>query len=111
MRMLFRLTLMLHCNTVWPKILNTEELEPSSIDEASNHSNSNLASMQYEAKLRAPVTYTLEDLMRSLLLMLTVILMVFIWYGLARCIIYITYHTAEEKAQDLEDSDQYQDSV
>ena len=109
--MLFRLTLMLRCNIVWPEILNIEELQPFLIDEASNHSNSNLDSIQYEVKLRAPVTYTLEDLMMSLLLMLTVLLLVFIWYILARCIIYITYHTAEEKAQDLEDSEEDEDSV
>ena len=47
-------------------------------------------------KLRAPVAYTLEDLMMSLTILLLIFGMMVVWYGFARCIIYLVYHRADK---------------
>ena len=49
--------------------------------------------------LRAPVVYKLEDLMMSLTLLLVLFFMIFVWYGFARCIIYLAYHNTEKKVK------------
>ena len=43
-------------------------------------------------KLRAPVVYTVEDLIMSVTLLLIISLAMVMWYGFARCIIYLAYH-------------------
>ena len=50
-------------------------------------------------RLRAPVVYKLEDLMMSLALLLVLFFMILLWYGIARCIIYLAYHKTEKKVK------------
>ena len=59
-------------------------------------------------KLRAPGVYTLEDLIRSLTLVILLFFMVLIWYGIARCIIYFAYHNTEKKIPYFDDSEEDQ---
>ena len=49
--------------------------------------------------LRAPVVYKLEDLMMSLTLLLILFFMILLWYGFARCIIYLAYHKKEKRVK------------
>ena len=49
--------------------------------------------------LRAPVVYKLEDLMMSLTLLLVLFFMILLWYGIARCIIYLAYHKKEKRVK------------
>ena len=53
--------------------------------------------------LRAPVVYKLEDLMMSLTLLLVLFFMILVWYGFARCIIYLAYHKTEKRIQYLDE--------
>ena len=50
-------------------------------------------------RLRAPVVYKLEDLMMSLTLLLVLFFMILLWYGIARCIIYLAYHKKEKRVK------------
>ena len=57
-------------------------------------------------KLRAPVVYTLEDLIMSISLLLLIFLVMLMWYGFARCIIYLAYHKSRKTTKyftDIED--------
>ena len=48
-------------------------------------------------KLRAPVVYTMEDLVMSVTLLLILVVMLMIWYGAARCIIFLVYHKTNKR--------------
>ena len=50
-------------------------------------------------RLRAPVVYKLEDLMMSLTLLVVLFFMILLWYGIARCIIYLAYHKTEKRVK------------
>ena len=57
-------------------------------------------------KLRAPVVYTVEDLIMSVTLLLLIFLVMLMWYGFARCIIYLAYHKSRKTTKyftDIED--------
>ena len=89
------------CLVIKPEIQNLKPIQPMINDLANS---STLKSLnEFELKLRAPVVYTVEDLKMSLSLLLTILTVIFIWYKLARCIIYLAYHTTESKIDDLED--------
>ena len=53
--------------------------------------------------LQAPVVYKLEDLMMSLTLLLVLFFMILLWYGFARCIIYLAYRKTEKRIQYLDE--------
>ena len=54
-------------------------------------------------RLQAPVVYKLEDLMMSLTLLLVLFFMILVWYGFARCMIYLAYHKTEKRIQYLDE--------
>ena len=54
-------------------------------------------------RLQAPVVYKLEDLMMSLTLLLVLFFMILLWYGFARCIIYLAYHKTVRRIQYLDE--------
>jgi hypothetical protein len=54
-------------------------------------------------RLQAPVVYKLEDLMMSMTLLLVLFFMILLWYGFARCIIYLAYHKTEKRIQYLDE--------
>ena len=89
------------CPAIKPEINDLDEILPM-IHDLTNISTSESIN-EYDLKLRAPIVYTVEDLKMSLSLLLIVLIMIFVWYGLARCIIYLAYHTTERKLEDLDD--------
>ena len=50
-------------------------------------------------KLRAPIVYTLEDLLMSVTLLLFIFPVMLMWYGFARCIIYLAYHKSRKRTK------------
>ena len=58
-------------------------------------------------KLRAPVAYTLEDLMMSLTILLLIFGIMVVWYSFARCIIYLVYHKADKSIPYFDDNEDY----
>ena len=97
------------CPVIKPELRDLKPIQPMINDLA--NSSTLKSSNEFKLKLRAPVVYTVEDLKMSLSLLLTILTVIFIWYKLARCIIYLAYHTNENKIEDLEDIEDDQISV
>ena len=57
----------------------------------------------YHFKLQSPITYTMEDLVVTLSVLLILFIMIIIWYGVARVIIYLAYHKKEKKLDNFYD--------
>ena len=49
----------------------------------------------YHFKLQSSITYTMEDLVVTLSVLLILFIMIMIWYGVARVIIYLACHKKE----------------
>ena len=57
----------------------------------------------YQFKLQAPLSYNMEDLMMTLAVLMLLLIMVLIWYGLARTLIYLAYYREESRTRKQED--------
>ena len=51
----------------------------------------------YQFKLQAPISYNMEDLLMTLAVLMILFLMILIWYGLARTLIYLAYYREENR--------------
>ena len=57
----------------------------------------------YQFKLQAPISYNMEDLLMTLAVLMILFLMILIWYGLARTLIYLAYYREESRTRKQED--------
>ena len=57
----------------------------------------------YQFKLQAPISYNMEDLLMTLAVLIILFIMIMIWYGLARTLIYLAYHTEQSRITDQEE--------
>ena len=48
-------------------------------------------------KLQAPIVYTMDDLLMTMAVLLILLIMILIWYSLARALIYLAYHSEERR--------------
>ena len=65
-------------------------------------------------KLQAPIVYTTEDLVMSLAVLLILLIMILLWYSLARAIIYLAYHSEESSRayqKNIEENSIYEESL
>ena len=58
-------------------------------------------SKEYLTKLRAPVTYKLEDLLMSLAILLILFMVFIIWYFLTSLIIRLAYHKPKARIETI----------
>ena len=72
------------------KMMNNSKLETKD-DVLEANSNGHLF------KLQAPISYTIEDLLMTLAVLLILLIMMLIWYILARALIYLAYHSEERR--------------
>ena len=69
-----------------------------------NNTNDNTEDDVFEAdsnghlfKLQAPIVYTMDDLLMTMAVLLILLIMILIWYSLARALIYLAYHSEERR--------------
>ena len=55
--------------------------------------------MENVFRLRAPVVYTMEDLLMSFIILLFLFIMLIIWYGVARFIIFMAYSKTSRRVK------------
>merc|ERR1712098_760596 len=86
-----------------------------------NHSNVNTEERIFEVnsnghrfKLQAPTSYSIEDLLMTLAVLLILLIMILIWYSLARAVIYLAYHTEDRRIafqKNYEEESLYEESL
>ena len=64
-------------------------------------------------KLQAPIVYTMDDLLMTMAVLLILLIMILIWYSLARALIYLAYHSEERRMssqKNMEEGSIYEES-
>ena len=64
-------------------------------------------------KLQAPTVYTMDDLLMTMAVLLILLIMILIWYSLARALIYLAYHGEERRMssqKNMEEGSIYEES-
>ena len=86
-----------------------------------NNTNDNTEDDVFEAdsnghlfKLQAPIVYTMDDLLMTMAVLLILLIMILIWYSLARALIYLAYHGEERRMtyqKNIEEGSIYEESI
>ena len=86
-----------------------------------NNTNDNTEDDVFEAdsnghlfKLQAPIVYTMDDLLMTMAVLLILLIMILIWYSLARALIYLAYHSEERRMssqKNMEEGSIYEESI